>query len=63
MMIDQKTMFVTPWRTYAYICIHFILYNVGETFQRSKDHDFNYLNGNFMEDYQDELTIYSKLRK
>jgi hypothetical protein len=61
--IDPKTAFVTPWGTYAYICMPFGLKNVGATFQRAMDHDFNDLIGNFMEDYQDDLTIHSKLRE
>jgi hypothetical protein len=48
--IDKKSTSITPWGTYAHIFIHFILNNVGETFQRSKDHAFNDLIGNFMED-------------
>jgi hypothetical protein len=35
-----KTSFVTPWETYAYVCIPFRLKNVGETFQREMDHAF-----------------------
>jgi hypothetical protein len=41
----------------------FGLKNVGATFQREMDHAFKDLIGNFMEDYQDDLTIHSKLRE
>jgi hypothetical protein len=58
-----KTAFVTPWETYAYVCMPFGLKNVGETFQREMDHAFKYLIGKFMDDYQDDLTIHSKFRE
>jgi hypothetical protein len=58
-----KTTFVTPWETYAYIHMPFGLKNVGATFQREMDHAFKYLIGKFMEDYQDDMTIHSKLRE
>jgi hypothetical protein len=34
-----------------------------QTFQRAMDHAFKYLIGNFMADYQDDLTIHSKIRE
>jgi hypothetical protein len=40
----------------------FGLKNVGVTFQR-EDHVFKDFIGNFMGDYQDDLTIHSKLRE
>jgi hypothetical protein len=58
-----KTAFVTPWETYAYICMPFGLKNVDATFQREMDHVFKYLIEKFMADYQDDLTIHLKLRE
>jgi hypothetical protein len=58
-----KTTFVTPWGTYAYVCMPFGMKNVGATFQRAMDHAFNDLIGKFMEDYQDDLIVHSKLRE
>jgi hypothetical protein len=55
-----KTTFITPWETYAYARMPFGLKNVGATFQRAMDHAFNELIGNFMEDYQDDLTMHSR---
>jgi hypothetical protein len=46
-----KTAFVTPWGTYAYVCMPFGLKNVGAKFQRAMDHAFNNLIGKFMENY------------
>jgi hypothetical protein len=37
--------------------------NVGETFQREMDHAFKEMIGKIMADYQDDLTVYSKLRE
>jgi hypothetical protein len=58
-----KTTFVTPWGTYAYVIIPFGLKNAGATFQRAMDHAFKDFIGKFMDDYQDDLTIYSKSRE
>jgi hypothetical protein len=41
----------------------FGLKNAGATFQRAMDHVFNELIGNFMEDYQDDLTFHSRKRE
>jgi hypothetical protein len=46
-----KTTFVTPWETYAYVCMPFRLKNDGATFQRVMDRAFQYLIGKFMVDY------------
>jgi hypothetical protein len=54
--------FITPWETYAYARIPFVLKNVGATFLRAMDHAFNVLIGKFMVDYRDDLTIHSKKR-
>jgi len=48
---------------YAYVCMPFGLKNVGATFQTEMDHDFKDLIEEFMENYQDDLTIHSKLRE
>jgi hypothetical protein len=37
--------------------------NVGETFHREIDHAFKDLIGKFMVDYQDDLTIHSRVRE
>jgi hypothetical protein len=55
--------FVTPWETYAYVCMPFGLKNDGYNFQREMDHAFKYLIGNFMVDDEDDLSICSKLRE
>jgi hypothetical protein len=54
----EKTTFITPWETYAYVRIPFGLKNEGATFQRDMDHDFEGFIGKFMVDYQDDLTIH-----
>jgi hypothetical protein len=59
----SKTTFITPWGTYAYVCMPFGLKNAGATFQREMDHAFKDLIGKFMADYQDDLTVHSKLRE
>jgi hypothetical protein len=58
-----KTLFVTPWGTYAYVKIPFGLKNVGSTFQREMDHTFKDFIEMFMDDYQDDLKFYSKSRE
>jgi hypothetical protein len=58
-----KTAFITPWGTYAYVHMPFGLKNFVATFQIAMDHAFNDLIGKFMEDYQDDLTVHSKLRE
>lgn len=59
----HKTAFTTPWRTYTYNCIPFGLKNVGATFQRKMDQAFQDLIGKTIVDYQDDLTVYLKLRE
>jgi len=58
-----KTTFVTSWGTYAYVRMPFGLKNAGETFHRDMDHDFKYFVGKIMDDYQDDLIVYSKSRE
>jgi hypothetical protein len=57
-----KIDFITPSKTYTYAHMPFGLNNVGANFQREMDHAFNDLIGKFMDDYQGDLTIHSKLR-
>jgi hypothetical protein len=58
-----KIAFITPWETYAYVHMSFMLNNVGTTFQREMGHSFKYVIVKFMVDYQDDFTIHSKLRE
>jgi len=58
-----KTTSITWWGTYAYVIIPFGLKNICATFQRAMDHAFKDSIGKFMENYQDDLTVYSKLRE
>jgi hypothetical protein len=58
-----KTTFITPWGTYAYVRVPFGLKNAGAMFQRAMDHAFKDLIGEFMVDYQDDLTVHSKFRE
>jgi hypothetical protein len=60
---SAKTTFITPWETYAYARMPFGLKNDGATFQRDMDHVFRGLIGNFMEDYQYDLTMHSNKRE
>ena len=57
-----KIMFTTPWGTYSFNEMLFGLTNVGSTLQREMDHAFKDLIGKFIDDYQDELIVHSKLR-
>jgi hypothetical protein len=59
----EKTTFITPWETYAYARMPFSLKNAGATFQMAMDHAFNGLIGNFMDDYQYDLTMNSNKRE
>jgi hypothetical protein len=59
----HKTTFTTPWGTYAYSQIPFGMMNIGATFEICMDHAFKDMIGKIMKDYQDDLTIYSKLRE
>lgn len=59
----HKIASTTPWGTYAYNRMPFELNNVGATFQRSMDRAFQDLIGKTIVDYQNDITIYSKLRE
>jgi hypothetical protein len=58
-----KIAFISPWETYAYAHMPFGLKNVGDTFQIDMDHAFKDLIGRFMVDYQDDLTVHSRIRE
>lgn len=48
------------------ICLQsnsFMIKTVGDTFQRAMDHDFKYLTGKIMADYQGVLIVHSKRRQ
>ena len=47
------------WGTFAFQRMPFGLSDAEATFQRAMDHAFKYMIGNFMVDYQDDITIYS----
>jgi hypothetical protein len=60
---DQlKTTLTTPWETYKYLRMPFILIKVGATFQHAMDYDFWYLSGKLIEIYQDDFIAISKKR-
>jgi len=54
--------FIKPWGTYSYVRMPFGLKNGGENFQTAMNHAFKDLIGKFMEDYEDDLIVHSKLR-
>ena len=56
-----KTTFITRWGTLTYECMHFVLFNVGATFQRAMQIDFDDLVGKIIQIYLDDLTVYSKI--
>jgi hypothetical protein len=58
-----KTTFTTRWGTFAYECMPFGLINVGATFQRAMQIDFDDLIRIIIQIYLDDLTIYSKSEK
>ena len=58
----HKKDFMTPLGTFTYIKISFGLLNVSATFERAMDHAFNDIIGKIVSNYQDNLTVYSKLK-
>jgi len=61
--IDKyKTTFTTRWGTFSYERIPFVLFNAGATFHRDMQIDFDYLIGNIIQIYLDDLTVYFKNR-
>jgi hypothetical protein len=59
---QNKTTFTTPWATFEYLRILFVLLNADSTFQRAMDFSFHELMGKIIEIYQDDLTVFSKER-
>ena len=57
-----KTTFITCWGTFAYERMLFRLSNAGATFQRAMKIDFNDLIGKIIQNYLDDLTVYSENR-
>jgi hypothetical protein len=58
---DQlKMTFTTPWGTFIYLRIPFVLMNGGSTFQREMDFYFRELIQKIIEIYQDDLKVMSK---
>ncbi|KAH9310023.1 hypothetical protein KI387_037934, partial [Taxus chinensis] len=53
---QHKTTFTTPWGTFAYKRMPFGLINVGATFQRAMDLNFDGLKGKCIVVYLDDLT-------
>jgi hypothetical protein len=61
--IDKyKTTLITRWGTFSYECMHFVLSNVGVTFQRAMQIGFDDLIHIIIQTYLDDLTVYSKNR-
>ena len=61
---DQfKTTFTTPWGTFAYNRMPFVLINVGENFQRGMNLSFEGLKDRIIIIYLDDLIVFSKKRK
>jgi hypothetical protein len=56
----HKTNFTTPWGTFEYLRMPYVLSNVGATFQRATDYAFRGLVGKLIEIYQHDLTVFSK---
>jgi hypothetical protein len=55
-----KTTFITRWGTFSYECMPFGLSNVGATFQRAMQIDFDDLTDKIIQIYLDDLNMYSK---
>ena len=60
---SMNTMFHTKWGTFSYRRILFVLINVGATFQRSMDIDFQGMIGHSVVVYLDDVTVFSKKRE
>lgn len=60
---DQfKTLFITPWGTFAYNRMPFGIINTGTTFQRAMNLSFIDLKDRIIVIYLDDLTFFSKKR-
>ena len=57
---QEKTTFSTPWGTFMYPKMPFVLMNVGATFQRAMDISFSEEKDKFVVIYLDDITIFSK---
>lgn len=58
---DQaKTAFTTPWGTFMYVKIPFVLVNAGATFQRAMDIVFDKEIHDLLVIYLDDITVFSK---
>lgn len=55
----EKTMFTTPWGTFMYAKMLFILTNVRDTFQMDMDLEFVGKKNKFVVIYLDDLTVFS----
>ena len=56
---QEKTSFTTPWGTFMYSKMPFVLMNVGATFQRAMDIEFMGEKDKFFLIYLDDITVYS----
>jgi hypothetical protein len=57
-----KTTYITRWGTFSYERMSFGLSNVGATFQRAMQLDFDNLIGKIIQIYLDDLKVYSKIQ-
>lgn len=57
-----KTTFTTPWGTYVYVRMLFILMNVGANFQKTMDVTFSGYINDFIFVYQDDVIVFSRKR-
>jgi hypothetical protein len=56
---QDKTAFTTPWGTFMYVKMPFVLMNAGATFQRAMDITFVDESGKFIVIYLDDVTMFS----
>jgi hypothetical protein len=59
----EKTTFTTPWGTFMYSKIPFVLMNARETFQRAMDIAFIGEKDKFVTVYLDDITVFSRYDK
>ena len=57
---QEKTTFTTPWGTFMYAKMPFVVMNAGENFQRSMDIDFADEKDKILVIYLDDITIFSQ---
>lgn len=58
---EKKTSFITPWGTFMYARIPFVLMNIGATFQRAMD--IGFVGDKFVVIYLDDITISQSFMK